>query len=266
MCSTRKAARQSLPDDLLAAELFGPVAVRCDVMQPPTRCGLAMQADAARIASAAQAARITNPRVLQVMPPIDCNPLPLEPCQFISRDALAHLLHMRGLSTIPDTPLLVDVRRHDEVALYGMLPESKHIPAEDLAFVLAAPDETFSDFALFEPPKRSQLLAFISRKNKRAEFAAALALDHGVVLASALRYCCTMERHCARCVMVWPDSHRTKGCMPPTWLHSVPCKAMCRHMFTYGPACESPVNSLGLDSCRLRACLCVQRWHQRLGP
>jgi rhodanese-related sulfurtransferase len=174
-----------------------------------------MQADAARIASAAQAARITNPRVLHVVPPIDCDPLPLEPCQFISRDALAHLLHMRGLSTIPDTPLLIDVRRHDEVALYGTLPESKHIPAEDLAFALAAPDEKFSDFALFEQPKRSQLLVFISRENKRAEFAAALALGHGVVLAPPpCAVAAPMERHCARCVTVWPDSHGTTRCMP----------------------------------------------------
>jgi rhodanese-related sulfurtransferase len=143
-----------------------------------------LQADLARCVNAIRASTINTPRVLHAsaLPPPDAPPARSAP--LISRHAVAHLLRLRGLSTLPQHPFLVDVRRHDEVTLFGALPESKHLPVEDIPFALAAPVDTFEDFAAFARPAVDQLLVFYSRESKRAQFAAAIAMGHGVHFAS----------------------------------------------------------------------------------
>ena len=144
--------------------------------------GMCMQDNATRVATAAEASRINNPRCVHVMPPgrSHATPNPI----LITRDAVSHLMHLRGLSTIPQNPFLLDVRRRDEVTLFGSIPEAKHVPLLDLIFALAAPSEhEFEDVAGFERPERGQLLVFCSRVRKRAELAACIALDHGACRA-----------------------------------------------------------------------------------
>ena len=152
--------------------------------------GLRMQDDATRLATAAQASRINNPRCVHVTPPGPSRATP-DPT-LITRDAVSHLMHLRGLSTIPQNPFLLDVRRRDEVTLFGSFPEAKHVPLLDLIFALAAPSEhEFEDVTGFERPERGQLLVFCSRVRKRAELAACVALDHGT--------CCTWFERALRC-------------------------------------------------------------------
>lgn len=145
-----------------------------------------MQDTAARVADAAQASCINFPRCVQAVP-LDPAASDLHNITLISRDAVSHLMHLRGLSTIPQNPFLVDVRRRDEVTLFGAIAEAKHLPLLDLIFAFAAPSDEFESIAGFARPDRDQLLVFISRVNERAKLAASIALDHGALASNTDR-------------------------------------------------------------------------------
>jgi rhodanese-related sulfurtransferase len=140
-----------------------------------------VKADCKEVVAAAAAARINLPRCLRAATPsahqLDVGLESAPP--HIGRDAVAHLMFLRGLSTIPQNPLLIDVRRHDEVALFGGISEAKHVPMNTLLFALTPPPERFVQMARFQRPHEEQLLIFHSRCSVRAEFAARIACDHG---------------------------------------------------------------------------------------
>lgn len=103
----------------------------------------------------------------------------------ISANALAHLLHLRGLASIANDAIVIDVRRHDEVALYGLLPEARHLPLPDLIVALAAPKAEFKQLTRFDRPYAQQLVVFFSRRQRRAELAALVATSHGALRGRA---------------------------------------------------------------------------------
>lgn len=119
---------------------------------------------------------------------VDSPRTPSAQSQRISRGAVAHLLRLRGLSALPQSPFLVDVRRPDEAALYGTLPDANLLPADMAPFAFAAPPEDFGRFVLFERPALGQLLVFYSRVEKRAAFAAAIAEDHGALVPRPIAF------------------------------------------------------------------------------
>lgn len=83
----------------------------------------------------------------------------------INRDALAVLL---GLSTLPRhaTATVLDVRRPDELALYGAIPGTSHVPAAELPAALAmAPEEWFRRYR-FPKPVAGEPLVMQCRTNR----------------------------------------------------------------------------------------------------
>lgn len=72
-----------------------------------------MQGTFEELASVAADSQLSLPRLLHVRDVSSSGEGAgaAEQAQRISRDALAHLMNLRGLSTVPHDPLLIDVRR-----------------------------------------------------------------------------------------------------------------------------------------------------------
>lgn len=102
--------------------------------------------------------------------------------QFISTDAVAHLISLKSVSCDLKVPILVDVRRHDERALFGCIQGSVHVPIEQLAHALQEPPATFEEVAGTPAWSKDDLLVFHSRESLRACWAAQLASERGMQL------------------------------------------------------------------------------------
>ena len=102
--------------------------------------------------------------------------------QFISTDAVAHLISLKSVSCDLKAPILVDVRRHDERALFGCIQGSVHVPVEQLANALQEPPATFEEVAGTPAWSKDDLLIFHSRESLRACWAAQLASERGMRL------------------------------------------------------------------------------------
>ena len=89
--------------------------------------------------------------------------------------------------TTPRRVVVVDVRRHDERALYGSLPGAIHIPAPRLPAVLRAPAAAFEATHGAPPPGPADAAVFVSRGATRAAWAAVVAVDAGVGRCLAFR-------------------------------------------------------------------------------
>jgi rhodanese-related sulfurtransferase len=100
--------------------------------------------------------------------------------QYISADAVAHLMSLKSVACGVKAPILVDVRRHDERALFGCIQGSVHVPVEQLASALQEPPATFEEVAGTPAWAKDDLLIFHSRKSLRACWAAHLASERGV--------------------------------------------------------------------------------------
>jgi rhodanese-related sulfurtransferase len=100
--------------------------------------------------------------------------------QYISTDAVAHLISLKSVSCDLKEPILVDVRRHDERALFGCIQGSVHVPVEQLANALQEPPAAFEEVAGTPAWAKDDLLIFHSRENLRACWAALLASERGV--------------------------------------------------------------------------------------
>lgn len=121
--------------------------------------------------------------------------------KYISRDGLATLLmgssresEERGkngqsrhndVHEVPSSSrhdfLVVDVRRRDEIILYGAIHGAKNVPIDQLASALSSnvSDEAFRQLYHFDKPRKDVLLVFCSRAFSRATWAAHVALDAG---------------------------------------------------------------------------------------
>ncbi|KAF8064663.1 prmA [Scenedesmus sp. PABB004] len=79
----------------------------------------------------------------------------------------------------PARLVVLDVRRHDERALYGAIPGALHLPADELPSALALPGEAFRRRYHYARPARRDALVLASRRAARAAWAAQLAADAG---------------------------------------------------------------------------------------
>ena len=108
-----------------------------------------------------------------------------------SRHAVSFLLERSGGSgfQIPGEggPFVVDVRRFDERTLYGAIPGTAHVPAEQLPRALAMSTEEWSRTFRFPKPHPEDALIFHSRCDSRARWAAQLATDAGFEHCLVLR-------------------------------------------------------------------------------
>ncbi|KAG1661025.1 hypothetical protein FOA52_005340 [Chlamydomonas sp. UWO 241] len=75
---------------------------------------------------------------------------------------------------------LLDVRRHDERALYGGIPGSVHVPVEALASALSLAPDAFEAAHHFPKPSPDDLVIVYSRTGRRAAWGAQLASDAGL--------------------------------------------------------------------------------------
>lgn len=78
---------------------------------------------------------------------------------------------------------VVDLRRADERTLYGSIPGTVHLPADQLASALALAPDQFRAAYRFAKPQGGDPLVLCCRTNKAASWAAVLAADAG------LRHC-----------------------------------------------------------------------------
>lgn len=97
---------------------------------------------------------------------------------YVSRDAVAVAL---GLNTIR-TPIatLIDVRRHDERALYGAIKGSVHVPVEQLPSAMALSSDLFAKQYGFLQPTSTDLIILSCRTSVRSSWAAQIAADAGL--------------------------------------------------------------------------------------
>jgi rhodanese-related sulfurtransferase len=100
--------------------------------------------------------------------------------RYISKHAVAHLISLKSVTCDDKAPILVDVRRHDERALFGCIQGSVHVPVEQLANALQEPPAIFEEVAGTPAWAKNDLLIFHSRESLRARWAAQLASERGV--------------------------------------------------------------------------------------
>lgn len=117
----------------------------------------------------------------------------IEP-RYISTDAVAHLISLKSVSCDLKAPILVDVRRHDERALFGCIQGSVHVPVEQLALVVQEPPATFEAVAGTPSWSKDELLIFHSRENLRACWAAQIVVDQGECDTCLLSLACCHMR------------------------------------------------------------------------
>jgi rhodanese-related sulfurtransferase len=111
-------------------------------------------------------------------------------CAYAGRHALAVLLDggQPAQGGGPERcPLLLDVRRSDERALYGGIPGAAHLPAEQLPRALAMGGEEWARCVPFARPAPDATLILHSRREARALWAAQLVQDAGYGAACVLR-------------------------------------------------------------------------------
>jgi len=98
--------------------------------------------------------------------------------RLLGRDAVALLL---GLGSLPPHAgaVVIDVRRPDELALYGALPGAASVPVSELLGALQCPESDWARRYRFPKPGPGQPVVFTCRTNRRAKWAAQLARDAG---------------------------------------------------------------------------------------
>ncbi|CAK0784964.1 hypothetical protein CVIRNUC_008169 [Coccomyxa viridis] len=102
-----------------------------------------------------------------------------EPKQ-ISRDALAALLGVAGeRGARAEGVRVLDVRRHDECVLYGSIPGTVHVPADQLPAALKMAPRDWEQVYRSTKPCLDDWLVMQCRDNKRATWAAQIAQDQG---------------------------------------------------------------------------------------
>ncbi|KAG0562048.1 hypothetical protein M758_9G127800 [Ceratodon purpureus] len=112
------------------------------------------------------------------------SPVNVEGLRFMSRDALALLLHNKEAmldekNSGANTPWLIDLRRHDERVLYGHIKGSMHIRVEEWPKALAKDPAAYEK--QYHAPKIGidDVIILQCRSNRRASWAAYLAQDAG---------------------------------------------------------------------------------------
>ncbi|BFI34033.1 hypothetical protein MPTK2_4g20300 [Marchantia polymorpha subsp. ruderalis] len=108
-----------------------------------------------------------------------------KPLKFLSRDAVAVLLQKndRGgeASEAGTNPVyLIDVRRHDERALFGHIRGSHHVPVEELPKALNMESGLWEKTYHFPKFSDDDTVIFQCRTSRRATWAAQLAQDAGM--------------------------------------------------------------------------------------
>ncbi|KAK9829026.1 hypothetical protein WJX72_003487 [[Myrmecia] bisecta] len=106
---------------------------------------------------------------------------------FINRDALAVLLGLAGPLSRRVPVRVLDIRRHDERALYGSIPGTLHVPASQLPSALQMSSDQFQQTYHFPKPSAEDCVVMQCRTNRRAAWAAQLAKDAGL-------QCCLVYR------------------------------------------------------------------------
>jgi len=101
------------------------------------------------------------------------------PGETLSRDALLLLMEYGQAQGAP-LVTLVDVRRHDERALYGSIRGSVHLAAEQLPRALLAPPDDFLRAFHFRKPGPDDVVVVHSRRQERASYAKQLLGDAGL--------------------------------------------------------------------------------------
>lgn len=101
------------------------------------------------------------------------------PGEILSRDALL-LLREYGAAQGAALVTLIDVRRHDERALYGAIRGSVHLPAEQIPRALLMTPEDWLRAFHFRKPGADEVVVVYSRRQERASYAKQLFGDAGV--------------------------------------------------------------------------------------
>lgn len=112
--------------------------------------------------------------------------------QYLGRDALAALLGLLP-KAVPGSSaaaaaaaaaalgaVVIDLRRADERILFGNIPETVHLPVEQLASALALPLADFKELYGFDRPAESAPVVLTSRTHRRASWAAQVCRDAGL--------------------------------------------------------------------------------------
>ncbi|KAI8101804.1 hypothetical protein M9434_006869 [Picochlorum sp. BPE23] len=104
---------------------------------------------------------------------------------YISRDGLALLLSEECFDPAMEvlrregSYVLIDVRRRDEIILFGGIAGSRNIPVDELCSALSNSDSNFEQMYHFPKPSSDMLLIMCSRTHARATWAAQMAHDAG---------------------------------------------------------------------------------------
>lgn len=100
--------------------------------------------------------------------------------KFINRDAVAGVLGHVDAGCPPQQAVVLDIRRHDERALYGSIPGTVHLPAHQLPAALQMAPQAWQEAFHFPRPSSEDWVIMQCRTNKRAAWAAQLAADAGL--------------------------------------------------------------------------------------
>jgi len=110
---------------------------------------------------------------------------PRQPPRFINRDSCAYLLSLQQQQSAPQDFSFLDLRRHDERALYGGIPGAVHVPVETFVFAVQRDAAAFAAACHVPKPPPDELLILQCRSNRRSAWAARVAEEHGAQLACA---------------------------------------------------------------------------------
>uniref|UniRef100_A0A7S1X2T5 Rhodanese domain-containing protein n=1 Tax=Tetraselmis chuii TaxID=63592 RepID=A0A7S1X2T5_9CHLO len=103
----------------------------------------------------------------------------LAPKKMLSRDATAALLGLVGPAGVCVDACVLDLRRHDERALYGCIPGTKHLPVDQIPAAMEMEDEAWKKVYGFPKPGVGDVVVMQCRTNRRAAWAAQVCADHG---------------------------------------------------------------------------------------
>eukprot|EP00850_Spirogloea_muscicola_P006137 SM000029S10432 [mRNA] locus=s29:52280:54529:- [translate_table: standard] len=111
-----------------------------------------------------------------------------KPSHLINRDAVALLLaqsklHRDGVAggelDSEQGATLIDLRRHDERALYGFIPQSRHIPVDQWPGALALDEKAWVQRYHFPKVAKDDVIILQCRTSRRSTWAAQVAHDAG---------------------------------------------------------------------------------------
>jgi len=112
--------------------------------------------------------------------------IPQSNLQYISRDGLALLISEASFNASMDSIkrdesyVLIDVRRRDEIILFGSIPGFHNVPVDEIASALLNLNDTeFEQTYHFRKPNKNMLLIMCSRTFARATWAAQITQDAG---------------------------------------------------------------------------------------